>query len=84
MMTAGHSSRHLLKNSQQLINKPHVKGKTKKGASPGAPFYLYLQCFLSDEFVDRLVELLYGIEVIVLDCIDDAGRHVFLEDHAAH
>ena len=26
---------------------------------------------------------LYGIEVIMLDCIDDAGRHVFLEDHAA-
>lgn len=71
-MTAGHSSRHLLKNSQQLINKPHVKGKTKKGASPDAPFSLYLQ-FLSDKFVDRLVELLYGIEVIVLDCIDDAG-----------
>ena len=72
MMTAGHSSRHWPKNSQQLINKSRKKRRTKKGASADAPFSLYLQ-FLSDKFVDRLVELLYGIEVIVLDCIDDAG-----------
>ena len=39
---------------------------------------------LSDELVDRLVELFYGIEVVVLNGIDDAGRHVLLEDDTAH
>ena len=39
--------------------------------------------FLSDEFIDSLVQFLNGIKVIVLDCINDAGRHMLFEDHAA-
>lgn len=38
---------------------------------------------LPDEFIDGLIELLDGVDVVVLDCVDDTGRHVFLEDHTA-
>ena len=38
---------------------------------------------LPDEFVDGLVELLDGVDVVILDCVDDAGRHVLLEYHTA-
>jgi hypothetical protein len=39
--------------------------------------------FSADEFVYGFVELLDGLNVVPLDSVNDAGRHVLLEDHPA-
>ena len=47
--------------------------------------FLYLQKnnnTLSYKFVYSLVKLFYGIKIVMLDGIDNAGRHVLFEDHA--
>ena len=47
----------------------------------------FLRCMmsrtLSDEFIDGFVQLLKGFDIIMLDCVDDAGRKVLLEDDSA-
>ena len=39
---------------------------------------------LPDEFVDGLVELFDGVEIVFLDRVYDAGRHMLFKYHAAH
>lgn len=79
---------HWQRSSQQLISSLQNTNKTKPKESICAMLSLCFMRFaknaLSDEFVDSFVELFDGVEVVFLDSIDDAGRHVLLKNHAAH
>ena len=81
-MTAGHSSKRSLRSSQQHTNKTKHKKKKERSISDDVPFLIYTS-FLPDELVDCLVKLFDGVKVVLLDGIDDACGHVFLEDHTA-
>lgn len=46
--------------------------------------YAFFRLRSADEFIDGFVELFNGVEVIVLDGIDYACRHMLLEDDPAY
>ena len=47
-------------------------------------FSVSVEKYLSYKFINSLVELFYGVKIVVFDGIDNAGRHVLFKNHSAH